>query len=397
MKKLITQLVSLATLAVSLGTLHADDGIRFDINRSGVFGQPPVPIALSGFTGAALETLQFDLYVQGFKCVAPAQAQYLVSGRSGGDVSGTLTDTVTRQVLLSRSYNGGSARREAHALADDIVLAITHKPGIAQAHGGVAKIAFKVQAPDNTGEIYVSDFDGANALAITSDHAIVARPSWESGHLAVYYTSYAKYNPDIFFHNLSTGQRHVVAGFSGLNTSAASSPDGSRLAMVLSRAGSPNIWVGRYDGAGVQRITHGLEDSSPCWSPDGESICYATKLHERRRLAIIPAGGGEPRYLSNSGTPSPSEPDWSPDGKWIAYTCQFGGNFDICIQAADGSISPVIVAAGQNPSWAPNSRTLVFNRGTPGHQVLSVLDVFTKQYKDCHRVAGSSSQPSWQK
>jgi len=38
-------------------------------------------------------------------------------------------------MILSRSYNGASVRRQAHAFADDIVLATTGKPGIAQLHG----------------------------------------------------------------------------------------------------------------------------------------------------------------------------------------------------------------------------------------------------------------------
>jgi Tol biopolymer transport system component len=64
---------------------------------------------------------------------------------------------------------------------------------------------------------------------------------------------------------------------------------------------------------------------------------------------------------------------------------------------ADGSAPPTF-GAGQNPSWAPNSRTLVFNHRAPGYrQVLSVLDVFTKQDKDCARATGSDSQPAWAK
>jgi Tol biopolymer transport system component len=64
---------------------------------------------------------------------------------------------------------------------------------------------------------------------------------------------------------------------------------------------------------------------------------------------------------------------------------------------ADDSAPPTILVEGQNPSWAPNSRTLVFNRSLGYRQVLSVLDVFTKQDKDCARTTGSSSQPAWAK
>ena len=58
---------------------------------------------------------------------------------------------------------------------------------------------------------------------------------------------------------------------------------------------------------------------------------------------------------------------------------------------------PTVLVDGQNPSWSPNSRTLIYNHGSPGRQTLSVLDVFTKQYKDCHRMlaTGSNSQPAW--
>ncbi len=224
----------------------------------------------------------------------------------------------------------------------------------------------------------------------------MAKPAWVPGKLALYYTSYARDNPDIFYHSLTTGQRRVIAGYSGLNTSAAVSPDGSQVAMVLSKSGSDNIWVCNADGTGLRRVTTGIEDSSPTWSQDGRWICFATKKAERRHLAKVPAGGGEVEYLSTTGAPNPTEPDWSPDGKWIAFTSQAGSEFDICVISADGGMSPTILASGQNPSWSPNSRTLIYNHRVPGYrQVLSVLDVFTKQYKDCARAPGSNSQPAW--
>jgi TolB protein len=357
-----------------------------------VLGQTkPIPVSLEGFTGEAAEVLKFDLYVQGFSFVTPDAAQYRISGGSAGNVQGTLTDTVSRSVKFSRSYTGASLRRQAHAFADDIVFAITGKKGIGQ-----TKIAFKAQAPTGNGEIYVSDFDGHNAQAVTHDNAIVAAPAWVPGRLAIYYTSYQPGTPDIFYHSLSSGQRRIIAGFSGLNTSAAVSPDGSRLAMILSKSGSPNVWVCNADGSNFKQLTFSPEDeSSPCWSPDGQWICFATKIHERRVLAKIPAGGGEVERIPTSGVSNPTDPDWSPDGKWIAFTSQMG-DFSICVVPAGGGTATVLVP-GQHPSWAPNSRTLVLNRDTGYRQTLSVLDVMTKQVKDIGRISGNDSQPAWAK
>jgi TolB protein len=386
LKKILPALFLFAAttlLAQNQSRLRMDETVR-------VLGTtPPIPVALTGFTGEAAEVLRFDLYVQGYCFTNADAAQFIINGTDSGNVVGSVTDTAVRKVILSRSYNGASLRRQAHTFVDDFVQATTQLKPI-----GATKIAFKAQSSGGAGEIYVSDFDGYNAKQVTSDSAIVAKPAWMPQRMALYYTSYARDNPDIYFHNLATGQRSVVAGYSGLNTSAAVSPDGSRVAMILSKSGSPNVWVANANGSGLKKLTSGIEDSSPCWSPDGQWICFATKYHERRRLAKIPANGGEVQYLNTSGAANPTEPDWSPDGKWIAFTRQ-AGDFDICVMPADGSKVPVVLVAGQNPSWSPNSRTLVFNHGGMGHQTLSVLDVFTKQYKDCHRAPGSDSQPAW--
>jgi len=377
----------IAVVALNLGRGQEEINIQTTIN---VIGQTkPIPVSLEGFTGEAADVLKFDLYVQGFSFVAPESAQYRISGSSAANVQGQVKDAISRQVKFSRSYTGASLRRQAHAFADDIVLAITGKKGIGQ-----TKIAFKAQAPHGEGEIYVSDFDGHNAQAVTHDNAIVAAPAWVPGRLALYYTSYQPGNPDIFYHNLATGQRRVIARFSGLNTSAAVSPDGTKVAMILSRSGSPNVWVCNADGTNFRQLTSTPEDeSSPCWSPDGQWICFATKLKARRVLAKVPAGGGPVQRIPTSGVSNPTDPSWSPDGKWIAFTSQMG-DFNICIVPAGGGTATVLVP-GQHPSWSPNSRTLVMNHATGYRQSLSVLDVMTKQVKDIGRISGNDSQPAW--
>jgi TolB protein len=351
---------------------------------------PPTPISIEGFSGEGLTVLEFDLYVQGFIVVPTSQAQYHISGSDGGNVIGRLSGS--GQGDFSRSYAGASLRRQAHAFSDDVVQAIRRERGIGQ-----TKIAFKAQEPGGSGEIYVSDFDGHNAQAVTADSAIVAAPAWVPGRLALFYTSYKLGNPDIFFSDLSTGQRRVFAAYGGLNTSAAVSPDGQKVAMVLSRSGDPNIWVCNTDGSGLRQLTHThADDSCPCWSPNGEWICYATKIHSRRRLAKISADGGEPEALSTAGAPDPTEPDWSPDGKWIAFCSQSGDYFNICVMPSEGG-EPVVLVSGEHPSWSPNSRTLVYNDLIHYRPVLSVLDVYTKQHKNAHNVTGEDSEPAWEK
>lgn len=383
-----------ATLVLGAGSVaRGDDSATSELKIDKTISIPgqtkPIPLALSGFSGEALQVLKFDLYVQGFSFTTPDAAKYLVSGTATENVTGALQDKLSKQTLFSHSYSGASLRRQAHFLANDIVQTVMRRPGI-----GLTKIAFKREVAVGHSEIYVADFDGNNPMAITQDGTLVAAPCWVPGKLALYYTSYYPGNPDIFYTSLSSGQRAIVSQYSGLNTAAAVSPDGSKLAIVLSRSGSPNIWVANADGSSPQKLTSNSEDSSPCWSSDGQWICFATKVHERRVLAKIPSGGGEMKIIRTAGVLSPTEPDWSPDGKWIAFTSQ-SSEFDICVVPADGSLAPLILVPGEDPSWSANSRTLVFTRRSGGRYALSVLDVMTKQVKDIRQVSGNDSQPAW--
>lgn len=397
--------LKLSLLSLVALTLTARAAEEIEIVKTYTPGStPPIKVNISGFTGEVNEVLNFDLYVMGFINVPADQAQFLIAGSNTGNVQGTVTDKAVVSVStgansttrmagytrLNKAYSGGTLRRQAHAFADDIVLTLTGIKGIAQ-----TKIAFKAEKGGSS-EIYVSDFDGHNAQSVTSDKTIVAAPTWVPGRLALYYTSYRLGNPDIFRHDLSSGARSAFARYNGMNSSAAVSPDGSRVAMILSKSGSPDVWVCNADGSGLQQLTRTRDDeSSPCWSPDGKWICYAGRQGGVRGLYKVPASGGAAQRIITRGVSSPSEPDWSPDGKWIVFTAQMGG-FEICVVPAEGGSATVLVS-GEDPSWAPNSRTVVFARRSGGSRRLSLLDVPTKQVKDAARISGGNSQPSWAK
>jgi TolB protein len=352
----------------------------------------PILVSMSGLTGEAAAALQFDLYVQGFAFTNADAAQYLITGSNNGNLQAKATDPHNKSTLVSKAYSGASLRRQAHAFADDFVQAIGRK-GIAQ-----TKIAFKGENSPNS-EIYIADFDGHNAQGVTKDNNLVAAPCWMPGHLALYYVSYKLNHADIFYHDLSTGARRAFARFGGSNMSPAASPGGSKVAMILSKDGMTDLYVSNSDGSDLKRLTKSPQDeSSPCWSPDGRWICFAAKEREHRTLCLVPASGGALKTIATGGMPSPSEPDWSPDGKWIAFTTQFRSGFQICVVPADGGTA-VSLVEGEDPSWAPNSRTLAFGRRRGGHYTLSLLDVPTKQVKDVSRIPGisSQSQPSWAK
>lgn len=393
---MMRNILALTAVLATVAFAAAQDNSTITVKPGGFEGSmPPVKVNITGFSGEVNDVLNFNLFIMGFANVPADQAQFLITGSNNGNVQGTVTDRYNKQVLLNQAYSGGSLRRQAHALADDIVLKTTYTKGIAQTRGGVSKIAFKTTTGSQS-EIQIADFDGRDVKAVTSDNSLVTSPAWLNGKLTLYYTSYRSGNPDIYKHDLSSGARSRIVRFNGSNISPAPSPDGLRVAMILSKDGWPDVYVGNADGTGLVRLTKTPDDeSSPCWSPDGKWICFASKQKGVRGLFKVPASGGEAKRIRTAGVSSPTEPDWSPDGKWIVFTAQMG-NFELCVVPAEGGDATVLVS-GEDASWAPNSRTVVFSRRSGGSRRLSLLDVPTKQMKDAARISGSSSQPSWAK
>lgn len=95
------------------------------------------------------------------------------------------------------------------------------------------------------------------------------------------------------------------------------SPDGSRVAFVVS---TPNVDDDRYDRSiwiDDSQFTSGPGDSSPRWSPDGSRLAFLRSTDgEPAQVAVIPVGGGESRALTDFELGVESL-EWSPDGETL--------------------------------------------------------------------------------
>jgi TolB protein len=347
-----------------------------------------IRVAVNGFGPEVQSVLSFDLGVLGMQITTGNDADYVVSGHDNGRVEGSLTAGGSSRPLWTKAYAGSSPRLEAHAFANDLVKEIRGTAPIF-----LTKIAFRLQEGAST-EICVSDFDGFNSAVVTHDHTLVGGPSWIPGHDGILYTSWRNGDTEILDHNLSTGARRVVAGYPGANLSAEVSPDGQQVAMILSKGGSPNLYVADLSGGNLRQLTRTRdEDSSPCWGPNGR-ICFVCRSG-RARLQIINASGGQAHPLRLAGVYGDlTSPDWSPDGKQIAFTSG-SRPFTICVAPAEGGDAQELVP-GEDPVWAPNSRTIVFSqRASNNKRILCLLDVPTKHVKNVRQLSGSCSEPSW--
>lgn len=353
----------------------------------------PVPVTVTGYSGEADRVLRFDLSFMGFEIVSDKNAaRYLVQKNNAAGVGGQVTDPLANKVIYNKAFTGPSTRQQTHALADDLSQTLLKLPGIAQ-----TRIAFVGQPHGyGVGEIYVADYDGFNASPVTRDGVIVHTPDWIGKNGLLYMSFKLANKADILWHDISSGQRKPFAKYPGQNVSPSVSPDGKRVAMILSKSGNPELYVCDIDGGNLKQLTKGKDSvSSPCWSPDGSKICFSSRVSGVSSLYTISANGGSPTRLGVGS--SPTEPDWSPDGKFIICTTQSRSGFQITLLPMEGPSrgNPTTIAAGQDPVWAPNSRAAMIVRNVNHRYVLALLDVPSKTVKDISAIPGSAAEPTW--
>jgi dipeptidyl aminopeptidase/acylaminoacyl peptidase len=103
------------------------------------------------------------------------------------------------------------------------------------------------------------------------------------------------------------------------------SPDGARVvyvrrfADVMSDRTYSNLWIVNADGAGHRALTTGnSSDSSPRWSPDGTRIAFLSARDGTPQIFVRWMDTGETMQVSRL-TEAPAGLEWSPDGKWLSF------------------------------------------------------------------------------
>jgi TolB protein len=212
--------------------------------------------------------------------------------------------------------------------------------------------------------IMVADWAGGGAGRITRNKSINLLPAWGPGG-SIFYTSYVEGYPYLY----RTGQRKPVLSYPGLNMGAAF--HGNKMAVVLSKDGNPEIYVGNADGSGLTRLTNsGSIDVSPSWSPDGSKIAFVSDRHGSPQIFVMGAGGGGARRVTYKGAYNQT-PSWCPrpGSNLIAFTGRDSGTYDIfTVDAVSGQIRRLTQNQGRNmdPAFSPDCRQVAFHSSRGG-------------------------------
>ena len=334
-----------------------------DLERSGVFR--------SVDTGAAVidESARPDLAAwkqKGADSLVTGSVTPLADGRF--DVRLRLWDTVRGQDLGGQNYavSAGDLRLSAHRVADFVYEKLTGEKGIFS-----TRIAYVTKVGQRH-TLWVADADGENAQSALASPEPIISPAWSPNGSQLAYVSFESRKPVIYSHDVASGKRRLIANFRGSNSAPAWSNDGRQIVATLSREGGSQLYVMDAAGGEPRRLTQSSSiDTEPAFSADGKSIYFVSDRGGAPQIYRMPASGGNAERVTFSGNYNIS-PALSPDGKYLSYISRIGGAFKLqLMDLASGTATQITdTSADESPSFAPNSRLIVYATQQQGREAL---------------------------
>ena len=298
--------------------------------------------------------------------------------------------------LPSTATDAKAARMEARKLADRISEVYANQKGFA-----CDRIAFVSKKGKDVSELCMCYPDGYDIVQLTGDGKSTVGPRWRNRD-SIFFTGIRGAGPQVFEYNTATRRSSLKWNFKGLTTGAAVSPDGNRVAIILSMHGNPELYVLNMANDTWTRLTTTpyASEGQPCWSPDGRKIVYVSDESRKPQLYVMDVATRKKTLLTKAGAQN-VDPDWGADNRITYVSKRSGGNQIAVIDMNGSDRTPTLVGTPGNwehPSWSRNGRHVVAGRD----KALFVVDTMPVEKggdkpKQLFLNAGNWITPSWSK
>ena len=382
--------IAIATFAdESISSAQVSAIIKADLARSGYFKIIDTGTVISETSAINLDSWK----ARGADALVVGSLQRLADGRI--DVRYKLLDTVKSGQLsaLSIVNTAQRTRVSGHQIADDIYEKLIGARG-----AFATRISYVAKSGANQYRLEVADADGEDTrVALTSNEPIIS-PAGSPDGTKIAYVSFENKKAVVIVQNLVNSQRTVVANYKGTNSAPAWSPDGSKLAVALTRGGAlAQVYVLDADGSNLRRLTNtsGI-DTEPKFSADGQTVYFTSDRSGGPQIYRMPVGGGDAQRVTFAGDYNIS-PRLSSDGKTLAYISRRGGRFQLyAIDLATNQEQRLTDGSNdESPSFSPNGKYLMYAPDGGKRGSLAVVSIDGRVKYSLSIKAGEIREPTW--
>jgi Tol biopolymer transport system component len=251
-------------------------------------------------------------------------------------------------------------------------LLVPDEPARAAFPGQNGRIAFiATTGTVEATEIYTIKPNGSELKRITNNSVGDYRPAYSPDGKRLAFDSY-RTRQQVWVKSASSAGGAVRLTGTGVNSTPAWSPDGTKIVFTRRLKDIYDVWVMNADGTDQTNITNSPEfhEDGAVWSPDGTKIAFHGRptVSETSDIYVMNADGTDVRKLTDNTYPA-GTPDWSPDGTKLVFTRYLGpdeGRYEVYTMNADGTNEKRLTDNGtvedQWPVWSPSGTRIAFMR-----------------------------------
>lgn len=300
------------------------------------------------------------------------------------------------------------AKKLAYKICDDIVFALTKKPGIF-----LTKIIAARSMTGSKKELFIMDWNGENKKQISFHKSVALSPSWskDGKHIAytafLYRQSVKRRNGSLILYNRFMKTRRVISRRRGTHLGSDFLPDGKHilLSLFLGRGYMDIAKMSLIDGS-IKPITFGPNNSinvEPVVHPNGKKVLFSSDRGGKVMVYSMSINGKNIRPITWQGGYNVT-PDYSPDGKHVVFSGLADGRFDIFIMNADGSQLRRLTsfkkmngrwANHESPSFSPDGRYIAFTSNRTGKYQLYIMNLLNSRTTRITMDSHNYKSPRW--
>jgi TolB protein len=376
--------------------------VRSDLNRSGLF--------------RALENLPSDRPTQGAEVNWDAwravRQDYLVVGKVLDAPNGAyrvefeLYRVSNQERLLGFAVSGlaNDMRTVGHQISDMVFEKITGIRGAFDTR--IAYVTFQ-KANAKPFRLIFADSDGVNPVTLAESSEPILSPAWSPDGRKLAYVSFerrrladgtweASNSSKVYIRDLN-GAGGAVSTERGINGSPSFSPDGSKLALTLSRSGNPEIYTMDLISKQLTQLTRSFAiDTEATWMPNGREILFTSDRGGKPQIYRMNADGSNVARFSTAGREN-ARASVSADGKKVAMAQGSNMLLHIAVQDTERGNSANVSygTLDECPSFAPNGTMILYASREAGRGLLYSISADGQVSSRLFIPNGDVREPAW--